>query len=182
MDLQIERSPPLKPTPITEASPLSSSFNGDSVNHAVYKQCMKNHAAAIGGHAVDGCGEFLPSAVPSSYACAACGCHRNFHRRVLPIVNDHRQPPLLPSTRQKKRARTKFTEEQKLSMKELSEKLGWRMQKGDAAMVEIACRDMGVDQSVFKVWMHNNKHIFVQGSSSRRAGGGGKETSPSSNS
>ncbi|KAL6587518.1 Zinc-finger homeodomain protein [Orobanche minor] len=51
-----------------------------------YKECLKNHAAALGGHAVDGCGEFMPSpasnhADPTSLRCAACGCHRNFHRR-----------------------------------------------------------------------------------------------------
>lgn len=52
----------------------------------VYKECLKNHAASIGGHAVDGCGEFMasPDSTPSdpiSLKCAACGCHRNFHRR-----------------------------------------------------------------------------------------------------
>ncbi|KAF2283144.1 hypothetical protein GH714_043474 [Hevea brasiliensis] len=26
-----------------------------------YKECLKNHAAAIGGNATDGCGEFMPS-------------------------------------------------------------------------------------------------------------------------
>ncbi|CAI9109697.1 OLC1v1009567C1 [Oldenlandia corymbosa var. corymbosa] len=51
-----------------------------------YKECLKNHAASLGGHAVDGCGEFMPSptatpADPTSLKCAACGCHRNFHRR-----------------------------------------------------------------------------------------------------
>ncbi|KAK2969005.1 hypothetical protein RJ640_007870 [Escallonia rubra] len=51
-----------------------------------YKQCLKNHAASLGGHALDGCGEFMPSptathADPTSLKCAACGCHRNFHRR-----------------------------------------------------------------------------------------------------
>ncbi|KAK8627741.1 hypothetical protein V6N13_135343 [Hibiscus sabdariffa] len=45
-----------------------------------YKECLKNHAACLGGHALDGCGEFIPS--PSAtLKCAACGCHRNFHRR-----------------------------------------------------------------------------------------------------
>ncbi|MFS8031743.1 putative transcription factor ZF-HD family [Helianthus anomalus] len=52
---------------------------------ATYKECLKNHAAGIGGHALDGCGEFMPQThtptAPSSYKCAACGCHRNFHRR-----------------------------------------------------------------------------------------------------
>ncbi|KAL3525932.1 hypothetical protein ACH5RR_014304 [Cinchona calisaya] len=51
-----------------------------------YKDCLKNHAASLGGHAVDGCGEFMPSPTatltdPTSFKCAACGCHRNFHRR-----------------------------------------------------------------------------------------------------
>ncbi|KAG9137466.1 hypothetical protein Leryth_019873 [Lithospermum erythrorhizon] len=51
-----------------------------------YKECLKNHAASMGGHAVDGCGEFMPSpnvnpSDPTSLKCAACGCHRNFHRR-----------------------------------------------------------------------------------------------------
>ncbi|KDP34832.1 hypothetical protein JCGZ_11194 [Jatropha curcas] len=44
---------------------------------------MRNHAASIGGHANDGCGEFMPrgAADDGSLTCAACGCHRNFHRR-----------------------------------------------------------------------------------------------------
>ncbi|OIW04756.1 hypothetical protein TanjilG_08639 [Lupinus angustifolius] len=51
-----------------------------------YNECLKNHAANIGGHALDGCGEFMPSSSsnpsePRSLTCAACGCHRNFHRR-----------------------------------------------------------------------------------------------------
>ncbi|KAI5679034.1 hypothetical protein M9H77_09984 [Catharanthus roseus] len=58
----------------------------------VYRECLKNHAANLGGHALDGCGEFMasPNANPSdpaSLKCAACGCHRNFHRRE---IDDHR--------------------------------------------------------------------------------------------
>ncbi|XP_071693569.1 zinc-finger homeodomain protein 11-like [Rutidosis leptorrhynchoides] len=49
-----------------------------------YKECLKNHAAGIGGHALDGCGEFMLS--PTSFTCAACGCHRNFHRREQPTT------------------------------------------------------------------------------------------------
>ncbi|KAM7250956.1 hypothetical protein ACFE04_022839 [Oxalis oulophora] len=53
-----------------------------------YKECLRNHAATLGGHALDGCGEFMPSSNatpfdPTSLTCAACGCHRNFHRRDL---------------------------------------------------------------------------------------------------
>ncbi|KAI9117114.1 hypothetical protein K1719_011280 [Acacia pycnantha] len=49
-----------------------------------YLECQKNHAANIGGHAVDGCREFMASGddvTAGAHTCAACGCHRNFHRR-----------------------------------------------------------------------------------------------------
>lgn len=75
-------------------NPLSSFANGIKKHHhqppptvvVAYKECLKNHAAGIGSHAVDGCGEFMPSPTPTpleptSLKCAACGCHRNFHRR-----------------------------------------------------------------------------------------------------
>lgn len=51
-----------------------------------YRECMKNHAASIGGHAIDGCGEFMPSGEEGTLEalkCAACNCHRNFHRREV---------------------------------------------------------------------------------------------------
>ncbi|XP_027358362.1 zinc-finger homeodomain protein 9 [Abrus precatorius] len=62
-----------------------------------YKECLKNHVASLGGHALDGCGEFMPSPAataddPSSIKCAACGCHRNFHRR------EPDEPPISPVT------------------------------------------------------------------------------------
>ncbi|KAG6535499.1 zinc-finger homeodomain protein 4-like [Zingiber officinale] len=49
-----------------------------------YRECLKNHAAAIGGIATDGCGEFMPSGregTLEALKCSACGCHRNFHRK-----------------------------------------------------------------------------------------------------
>lgn len=49
-----------------------------------YKECLKNHAASTGGHILDGCGEFMPSGeegTMEALKCAACSCHRNFHRR-----------------------------------------------------------------------------------------------------
>lgn len=49
-----------------------------------YRECLKNHAIGIGGHAVDGCGEFMPAGEDGSIdalKCAACNCHRNFHRK-----------------------------------------------------------------------------------------------------
>ncbi|KAK7252916.1 hypothetical protein RIF29_37198 [Crotalaria pallida] len=49
-----------------------------------YRECLRNHAASMGSHVVDGCGEFMPSGedgTPESLRCAACDCHRNFHRK-----------------------------------------------------------------------------------------------------
>ncbi|PSR95804.1 Mini zinc finger protein [Actinidia chinensis var. chinensis] len=51
-----------------------------------YAECQKNHAANIGGYAVDGCREFMASGeegTTGALTCAACGCHRNFHRRQV---------------------------------------------------------------------------------------------------
>ncbi|KAK9996841.1 hypothetical protein SO802_021527 [Lithocarpus litseifolius] len=52
-----------------------------------YKECLKNHAATIGGNATDGCGEFMPSTgdegTIEALKCSACNCHRNFHRKEI---------------------------------------------------------------------------------------------------
>lgn len=52
----------------------------------IYKECRKNHAASIGGYAVDGCREFMAAGeegTSASFKCAACSCHRNFHRKEV---------------------------------------------------------------------------------------------------
>jgi ZF-HD class homeobox domain-containing protein len=62
--------------------PMSSSSSGGG--GVRYRECLKNHAAAIGGSATDGCGEFMPAGEEGSLdalRCSACGCHRNFHRK-----------------------------------------------------------------------------------------------------
>jgi ZF-HD class homeobox domain-containing protein len=48
-----------------------------------YRECLRNHAARLGAHVLDGCCEFMPSGSDgaAALACAACGCHRSFHRR-----------------------------------------------------------------------------------------------------
>ncbi|CAN6353177.1 unnamed protein product [Urochloa humidicola] len=71
-----------------------------------YRECLKNHAAAIGGSATDGCGEFMPAGEEGSLdalRCSACGCHRNFHRKEPPggdprhgHHHHHQYPPLSP--------------------------------------------------------------------------------------
>ncbi|KAH7852045.1 hypothetical protein Vadar_019842 [Vaccinium darrowii] len=56
-------------------------------NTVRYAECQKNQAASIGGYAVDGCREFIASngeeGSTAALTCAACGCHRNFHRREV---------------------------------------------------------------------------------------------------
>ncbi|XP_076921212.1 zinc-finger homeodomain protein 2-like [Bidens hawaiensis] len=62
-----------------------------------YKECLKNHAVAIGGQAVDGCGEFIAAGddgTLDALKCAACNCHRNFHRKEIDSGSVHRQQPL----------------------------------------------------------------------------------------
>lgn len=185
-----------------------------------YRECLKNHAVGIGGHAVDGCGEFMAAGMEGTLdalKCAACNCHRNFHRKetegdgiyqlqphqahphqqftpyyrsgagYLHVTAPGHRPLALPSTSgggggggsqsrgeeqeegsggvgtaggSKKRFRTKFTAEQKERMLELAERLGWRIQKHDEAVVQQFCNDTGVKRHVLKVWMHNNKHTL----------------------
>ncbi|KAF6982590.1 hypothetical protein CFC21_000968 [Triticum aestivum] len=239
-----------------------------AVQEAKYNECGRNHALASGGHVVDGCGEWMPlrdlnPADASSYKCAACGCHRSFHRKVMterspmlaPMVetvlhglpqrrkeetpedwlpgvdsdtnsdgmkydsdateydsegteyDDERsvpqplQPPpvyhpaqvtqqlssgqhnflpralqihrlatqLSPATAppphgvmlERKRSRT--TTDQKLRMEELSEHLGWRLQKRDKDFIEARCHDIGVSKKVFRNWMNNKKRKYPSG-------------------
>lgn len=59
-----------------------------------YRECLKNHAANTGGNITDGCCEFMPSGddgTLEALKCAACNCHRNFHRKltVLPPLPTH---------------------------------------------------------------------------------------------
>lgn len=60
-----------------------------------YRECLKNHAIGIGGHAVDGCGEFMPAGTEGTLdalKCAACNCHRNFHRKEIVLDSSGTSP------------------------------------------------------------------------------------------
>ena len=51
-----------------------------------YRECQKNHAVSFGGHAIDGCCEFMAAGEDGTLEaviCAACNCHRNFHRKEI---------------------------------------------------------------------------------------------------
>ncbi|KAI0494647.1 hypothetical protein KFK09_024788 [Dendrobium nobile] len=231
--------------PHRTTSPLPPAQPVQEADEVIYRECLKNHAASLGGHALDGCGEFMPSltanhADPTSLKCAACGCHRNFHRRIairhraagaaasgddclegegerdgrdddgedvdvdgsrprspslspppyfssaphmlLALSNGVRDgdspagagrsftipTPVVSVTPLRKRFRSKFSPEQKDRMLELSERLGWRLQKRDEELVEKYCNEIGIGKGVFKVWMHNNKHNLFGHSGSRR--------------
>ncbi|XP_048128966.1 zinc-finger homeodomain protein 5-like isoform X2 [Rhodamnia argentea] len=72
-----------KITTLTPATPLpAANFR--------HRECLKNHAISVGGHVVDGCGEFMPDGdegAPEFFRCAACGCHRNFHRKEIVVCS-----------------------------------------------------------------------------------------------
>jgi ZF-HD homeobox protein with Cys/His-rich dimerization domain len=66
--------------------PAVSMAFGGCCRGVVYGECRRNHAARMGGYAVDGCREFLAEGeegTSGALRCAACGCHRNFHHRVV---------------------------------------------------------------------------------------------------
>ncbi|XP_010908151.1 zinc-finger homeodomain protein 2 [Elaeis guineensis] len=77
--------PPLSTNPTEAQQPTThSTKKGGAV--VMYRECLKNHAASIGGNATDGCGEFMPSGEEGTLEalkCSACSCHRNFHRKEI---------------------------------------------------------------------------------------------------
>lgn len=64
----------------------SCTTTSSAISNIRYVECQKNHAANIGGYAIDGCREFMASGnegTVEALRCAACGCHRNFHRKEV---------------------------------------------------------------------------------------------------
>ncbi|ERN11041.1 hypothetical protein AMTRI_Chr04g181430 [Amborella trichopoda] len=153
----------------------SSSSTPHNEPMVLYKECLKNHAASLGSYATDGCGEFMESLEQSDRGglkCAACGCHRNFHRRVpvspKSIKREEREICFYVDEGKReqrergdgvirKRIRTRFSVEQKERMLWFAEKMGWRIQKDQEKEIQAFCEEIGVSRQVFKVWMHNHK-------------------------
>ncbi|KAJ6938540.1 zinc-finger homeodomain protein 5-like [Populus alba x Populus x berolinensis] len=78
------RQPSRSPNPDRLA--IISSGSNSKTSNTRYLECLRNHAASVGGNVFDGCGEFMPGGEEGSLEalkCAACDCHRNFHRREL---------------------------------------------------------------------------------------------------
>ncbi|XP_015889978.3 zinc-finger homeodomain protein 6 [Ziziphus jujuba] len=75
-----------KTPPPPQPTPPPSTAAAVAASLVRYRECLKNHAATTGGHVLDGCGEFMPSGdegSSDSFKCAACECHRNFHRKEI---------------------------------------------------------------------------------------------------
>ncbi|CAA0831792.1 Zinc-finger homeodomain protein 2 [Striga hermonthica] len=136
-------------------------MEGDNTD-TTYKECLRNHAASLGSYATDGCGEFSPDH-SSSLCCAACGCHRSFHRKVIEDGTRQQKQQQQQPAAGKKRSRTKFTVEQKEKMMGFAEKIGWRLQRKleEDDEIERFCRGVGITRKIFKVWMHNHKNQLV---------------------
>lgn len=138
---------------------------------------MRNHAARLGAYASDGCCEYTPDALhPNMMFCTACGCHRNFHRKV-PMNNSDttsgsiniRGGPAGEIIQGRRRRRTKFTVEQKARMADFAAQIGWKVQKRDQCggqdEVSRFCEDIGITRQVFKIWIHNHKGGAAAGTS-----------------
>lgn len=79
----------------TKAVPNYKASNGFLVAikepRVIYRECRKNHAASLGGYAFDGCREFMAAGeegTSASLRCAACSCHRSFHKREVEDIDD----------------------------------------------------------------------------------------------
>jgi len=69
-----------------ELRPLEAANVKAKAKSVRYAECNRNHAINSGGYAVDGCGEFMPGGeegTVDALKCAACDCHRNFHRKEI---------------------------------------------------------------------------------------------------
>ncbi|KAG9135175.1 hypothetical protein Leryth_013465 [Lithospermum erythrorhizon] len=77
---------------IKPIKPPVATTNTASASRSMYRECLKNHAANKGGNVTDGCGEFMPcgeEGTMEALKCAACSCHRNFHRREMHHVGEN---------------------------------------------------------------------------------------------
>ncbi|XP_004509783.2 zinc-finger homeodomain protein 2-like [Cicer arietinum] len=76
-------------------------MSNHEVEEARFKECRKNHSYGNGGYSLDGCLAFLPDGVEGTrefFICAACRCHRNFHRQetiptAFPLNSSYHHQP-----------------------------------------------------------------------------------------
>ncbi|PKU60523.1 zinc-finger homeodomain protein 2-like [Dendrobium catenatum] len=138
-----------------------------------YRECLKNQCVAPGFHTVDGCQFFFSGNDPSAvFNCAACSCHRSFHRKNFLKREPERSPSTAESSTSRPRAggirrkkelfrrrRRRFTAEQKEKMLACASLLGWRV-GWLRAEVESFCEEVGIEEKAFFNWMRNNKRKY----------------------
>ncbi|MCL7022037.1 hypothetical protein MKW94_015704 [Papaver nudicaule] len=62
----------------------------------VYGECQRNHSAKLGTNTRDGCGEYMADdTTQRGLYCDACGCHRNFHKKIVVLVDSDDADELL---------------------------------------------------------------------------------------
>ncbi|KAI3988092.1 hypothetical protein MKX01_011881 [Papaver californicum] len=62
----------------------------------VYGECQRNHSAKLGMNTRDGCGEYMADdTTQRGLYCDACGCHRNFHKKIVVLVDNEDDDELL---------------------------------------------------------------------------------------
>ncbi|XP_021909779.1 zinc-finger homeodomain protein 14-like [Carica papaya] len=95
---------------------------------------------------------------------------------MLTLLSMHGTPPFEPeairrrSADSKKNKRSKFSEEQKDSMREFAESLGWTLKdRSRSAEVGAFCEEIGISKFVFKTWVNNNKKFYGASGSTSRA-------------
>ncbi|KAI3892494.1 hypothetical protein MKW92_034167 [Papaver armeniacum] len=71
-------------------------MEGSRNKKQIYGECQKNHSAKLGTDTRDGCGEYMADdTTPRGLYCDACGCHRNFHKKILALVDNEDGDELL---------------------------------------------------------------------------------------
>ncbi|XP_027338063.1 zinc-finger homeodomain protein 5-like [Abrus precatorius] len=149
----------------------------------VYKECKHNHAASLGRVSYDGCHEFLQGCDENNpMLCAACGCHRSFHRKLTvynpiaqtqmdnvvnatsPSLAGRVDTPEVQKMKPKRKKRTMFTPEQRNRMMRFAERLEWRPQRNNNDEIQRFCLEMGISRRMFLVWLSNNRRRATQNS------------------
>ncbi|KAG8368821.1 hypothetical protein BUALT_Bualt15G0086600 [Buddleja alternifolia] len=146
------------PTPTTRTIEIATTYsiNSASVQMVVmYKECLHDHAAQTMDHFLDCCGLFeasSPNGILEAMSCAACHCHRNFHRRVEETSGRKVMEMRV------KMPRKRLIREQTETLKAISESNNWKWFR-DYSKEEIAgvCSEIGITRMAFKSWIFNQR-------------------------
>ncbi|GFQ01614.1 zinc-finger homeodomain protein 3 [Phtheirospermum japonicum] len=129
-----------------------------------YTFCQRNHATPHGPlFILDGCGMFEPSGPnesPEAMVCAACRCHRNYHRRVMvdlppqPHEMTRSPPQPQPAPEAGPSVSQRLTRAQSDTLRAISERNNWRMFR-EYPKEEVAhiCAVLGIKTRCMSDWI-----------------------------